>query len=164
MSIDISKMTDEEKEAHVDTVEIMQDFGDGDKLSDEDFAIYDAIIAERENNTRYEGWRFEGGIVKLSPVINRLQIFFDESPDADVRTELKSNGFRLAPSTGAYQRDLTDNALDTAKHMKIIAPIANDNSQKDSGKSKLDNVIASAQKRRATQNEINTEQIDHEAR
>ena len=32
---------------------------------------------------------------------NRLQVFFDGKPDADTRAELKSNGFRWAPSVGA---------------------------------------------------------------
>ena len=38
---------------------------------------------------------------------NRLQVFFDGKPDADTRAELKSNGFRWAPSVGAWQRQLT---------------------------------------------------------
>lgn len=40
----------------------------------------------------------------------RLQIIFEDKPDADTRTLLKSEGFRWAPSQGAWQRQLTDNA------------------------------------------------------
>lgn len=40
----------------------------------------------------------------------RLQLFFDGKPDADVRSILKSNGFRWAPSQEAWQRQLTANA------------------------------------------------------
>lgn len=40
----------------------------------------------------------------------RLQVFFDGKPSAECRTALKSNGFRWAPSQGAWQRQLTNNA------------------------------------------------------
>ena len=39
----------------------------------------------------------------------RYQIIFDEKPEADVRTLLKSNGFKWAPSQGAWQRQITPN-------------------------------------------------------
>lgn len=38
--------------------------------------------------------------------IMRLQIIFDEKPDPEVRTVLKKNGFKWAPSQGAWQRML----------------------------------------------------------
>ena len=41
---------------------------------------------------------------------NRLQILFDEIPDADTRDALKSNGFRWSPRNKAWQRQLTQNA------------------------------------------------------
>lgn len=40
--------------------------------------------------------------------INRLQLLFNGKPSADVRTILKSNGFRWAPSEMAWQRFLTN--------------------------------------------------------
>ena len=40
----------------------------------------------------------------------RLQIFFDEKPEPEVRTILKKNGFKWAPSQNAWQRQLTPNA------------------------------------------------------
>ena len=39
----------------------------------------------------------------------RYQIIFDGKPEADVRTLLKSNGFKWAPSQGAWQRQITAN-------------------------------------------------------
>ncbi len=39
----------------------------------------------------------------------RYQIVFDGKPDAEVRTLLKSNGFKWAPSQGAWQRQITEN-------------------------------------------------------
>lgn len=41
---------------------------------------------------------------------NRLQIIFDGKPSAEIRDELKSNGFRWAPSQGAWQRQLNNGA------------------------------------------------------
>ena len=41
---------------------------------------------------------------------NRLQIFFPGKPDAAMRKQLKSCGFRWAPSVGAWQRQLSNAA------------------------------------------------------
>lgn len=41
--------------------------------------------------------------------VMRYQIIFDGKPDADIRTLLKSNGFKWAPSQGAWQRQITSN-------------------------------------------------------
>lgn len=69
-----------------------------------------------------EGWEFDGGRVVVNTTENRLQVIFDGKPDADVRTELKGEGFRWAPSQGAWQRQLTDNAMRAARRLKCIAP------------------------------------------
>ena len=42
--------------------------------------------------------------------IMRLQIIFDGKPDPEVRTVLKKNGFKWAPSQGAWQRLLNTSA------------------------------------------------------
>ena len=39
----------------------------------------------------------------------RYQIIFDGKPDAEIRTLLKSNGFKWAPSQEAWQRQITSN-------------------------------------------------------
>jgi len=41
---------------------------------------------------------------------NRLQIVFDGKPSAEVRADLKGNGFRWAPSQEAWQRQLNNGA------------------------------------------------------
>lgn len=41
--------------------------------------------------------------------IMRYQLIFDDKPDAEIRTLLKSNGFKWAPSQGAWQRQITAN-------------------------------------------------------
>lgn len=63
------------------------------------------------------GWEFEGGKVEINKEYNRLQLFFDGKPDEDIRKELKSNGFRWAPSVKAWQRQLTANAISRAKEV-----------------------------------------------
>lgn len=41
--------------------------------------------------------------------VMRYQIIFEGKPDIEVRTLLKSNGFKWAPSQGAWQRQITGN-------------------------------------------------------
>lgn len=80
-----------------------------------------AELKKRTENTP-EGWEFDGGRVVVNTAENRLQVIFDGKPDADIRTELKGEGFRWAPSQGAWQRQLTDNAMRAARRLKCIAP------------------------------------------
>ena len=54
---------------------------------------------------------------------NRLQVFFDEKPDRDTCSAMRHGVFRWAPSVGAWQRQLTDNALYAAKHLDCIKPL-----------------------------------------
>ena len=79
-------------------------------------------LKKRQTESAPEGWEFDGGQVVVNTAENRLQIIFDEKPDADLRSELKSEGFRWAPSQGAWQRQLNDNAFRAARRIKQIAP------------------------------------------
>ena len=72
----------------------------------------------------YVGWKFEGGKVEANAEANRLQILFEEKPDAATREELKSNGFRWSPKAEAWQRQLTDNAYRSADYIKAILPLS----------------------------------------
>lgn len=58
---------------------------------------------------------FEGGTVEENPDNNRLQIFFDAKPPADMRKQLKKNGFRWAPSEEAWQRKRSNAAIHAAE-------------------------------------------------
>ena len=77
----------------------------------------------RKEQTPFAGWEFDGGKVEINREENRLQVFFEGKPDADTRAELKDGGFRWAPSAGAWQRQLTDNAFRAADTIKAIAPV-----------------------------------------
>ena len=70
----------------------------------------------------YRGWEFEGGKVVANAENNRLQIFFDEIPSSELRQELKGRGFRWARSEGAWQRQLTDNAIYSASRIQALQP------------------------------------------
>lgn len=70
----------------------------------------------------YIGWEFDGGRVEANADKNRLQIFFDAIPPDDVRTELKRRGFKWARSEGAWQRQLSDNAIYAASRIEAIKP------------------------------------------
>lgn len=70
----------------------------------------------------FSGWDFEGGYAEANTDMNRLQLYFDEKPDEQRRTILKSNGFKWAPSQGAWQRQLTDNAIYSAGQIDFIRP------------------------------------------
>ena len=77
----------------------------------------------RQKEIGYVGWEFDGGKVEANARDNRLQIFFDEKPDADICKKLNEYGFRWAPSAGAWQRQLTDNAIRAADALACIAPL-----------------------------------------
>lgn len=49
--------------------------------------------------------------------IMRLQIIFDDKPSKEIRNLLKSHSFKWAPSQNAWQRQLTNNARFSLKHV-----------------------------------------------
>jgi hypothetical protein len=53
----------------------------------------------------------ENGYIIKNREEDRLQIMFDDVPDANIRTALKKNGYRWSPKQKAWQRKLTSNAL-----------------------------------------------------
>ena len=46
---------------------------------------------------------------------NRIQFIFEGKPSAEIRAIMKGHGFRWAPSQGAWQRQLTNNAKYSAR-------------------------------------------------
>ena len=80
-----------------------------------------ADLERRAASPAPEGWTFDGGEAVANVAENRLQLFFDGKPDDDTRAALKGAGFRWARSVGAWQRQLTDNAVCAAK--RIAPPV-----------------------------------------
>ena len=72
-------------------------------------AIKDKGTIEEEN----EGYTYREDSESM-----RIQFIFDGKPDENVRNILKSEGFRWAPSQGAWQRQLTVNGQRSAARVK----------------------------------------------
>lgn len=49
---------------------------------------------------------FRAAMPKRTKADNRLRLYFDEKPSEEQRSKLKCNGFKWAPSVGAWQRQL----------------------------------------------------------
>ena len=77
----------------------------------------------RAKETVYVGWEFDGGHVEANREQSRLQVFFEDKPNADARQQLKEHGFRWAPSVGAWQRLLNGNAYYAADRIPGIQPL-----------------------------------------
>lgn len=73
-----------------------------------------------------DGWEFDNGNmsgrVEMNTDYNRIQIYFDAKPDEDIRRELKSRGFKWAPSQGAWQRQLNGNGLYAIRQIQCVQP------------------------------------------
>ena len=74
------------------------------------------------DEAEFAGWTFPGGEAKVNEAENRLQLIFEDKPDADTRQALKSEGFKWAPSQGAWQRQLNQNAIRAAARLDFLRP------------------------------------------
>lgn len=73
----------------------------------------ESLKKQAESNENNAGDTLQGLPFKVveNGEIMRLQLFFDDKPDAETRTILKNNGFRFSPkNNNAWQRQLTNNA------------------------------------------------------
>lgn len=69
------------------------------------------LVIEKNNAPKNNNEiKFEGGIIVKNREEDRLQILFNEKPDAETISRLKHNGFRWSPRFKAWQRQLTTNA------------------------------------------------------
>ena len=85
------------------------------KRTQENLAKLDGI--EQHKNDAANTLEFDGGKIFLNMEANRLQILFDEIPDEETRSALKSHGFKWSRKNEAWQRQLTRNAVYDAKHI-----------------------------------------------
>lgn len=74
-----------------------------------------AELEKRQTEEAPQGWTFDGGEVVINTDLNRVQIFFTEKPDEEMRSKLRHRAFKWAPSQGAWQRQYTRNALYDAR-------------------------------------------------
>lgn len=81
-----------------------------------------AELEKRDSAAFGEGWAFPGGSVVMNTAENRIQVLFDEKPDEDTRKDLKSNGFKWAPSKNAWQRQLNENGIRALHRIARIQP------------------------------------------
>lgn len=81
-----------------------------------------ARIAQLEKTKAAPTKETEAGGVRVvdNAEDNRIQIFYPGKPDAATIAKLKQNGFKWAPSIGAWQRQRTGNARDAAKEITGI--------------------------------------------
>ena len=64
---------------------------------------YRKEVQQTEETGELPEFVFAGGKIVDNIPENRLQIFFDAKPEAEIRKKLKANGFRWAPSNAAWQ-------------------------------------------------------------
>lgn len=69
-----------------------------------------ALLESAERAEATEAQEFPGLRIEEDASDNRLRLYFDDKPNEATRALLKRHGFRWAPSAGAWQRQLTDNA------------------------------------------------------
>ena len=74
------------------------------------------------HKAEFVGWTFPGGEAKVNEAENRLQLIFAEKPDADTRQALTREGCKWAPSQGAWQRQLNQNAIRAAARLDFLRP------------------------------------------
>ena len=72
---------------------------------------------EKSKESEDENFDIENGRILVNKEAQRVQIFFDNIPDANTRDALKKRAFKWAPSAKAWQRTLTGNAIDAVKYL-----------------------------------------------
>jgi len=62
-------------------------------------------------------WIFGENTIKIDKNENRVRIIFPGKPSEEIRTKLKSNGFRWSPYNSAWQRQISNYAIKLAKEI-----------------------------------------------
>ena len=76
----------------------------------------------KEVSKGFVGWEFEGGHAEANTEFDRLQLFFDERTSKERHNTLRHAGFVFSHTNGAYQRQLTDNAIYVAGRLDFLKP------------------------------------------
>jgi len=70
---------------------------------------------ERQKSVEDSEEEVNGVTIKVNKEDNRVQVFFPGIPSVEVRSKLKSNGFRWSRYNGCWQRMISDWAVQLAK-------------------------------------------------
>ena len=87
-------------------------------------------LLEKSKASEDENFDIENGRILVNKEAQRIQIFFDNIPDANTRDALKKRAFKWAPSAKAWQRTLTGNAIDAVKYLIKDGVLVKKNSEK----------------------------------
>ena len=87
-------------------------------------------LLEKSKASEDENFDIENGRILVNKEAQRVQIFFDNIPDANTRDALKKRAFKWAPSVKAWQRTLTGNAIDAVKYLIKDGVLVKKNSEK----------------------------------
>ena len=71
--------------------------------------------AAKNSEVKVLQFDFEGGRVEISYESERINVYHDEKPSSEVISTIKRAGFRWSPSFKSWTRQLTDNALYSAR-------------------------------------------------
>ena len=86
------------------------------RLEDRVAQLKDKVSAVEGEKTaaQYTFERGPGGTIEENFDLDRVQIFFNGIPDAEIRGELKGSGWNWSPSNKAWQRKITPQAIHSA--------------------------------------------------
>lgn len=73
------------------------------------------VVLEHRDKVQEVEQKINGVILKVDKEANRIKLFFDGKPDQEIRTKLKSKGFRWSPFNGCWQCYINDYNLDRAR-------------------------------------------------
>ena len=85
------------------------------------------IALLKKNDTMKDSKKVINGItIKIDTDLNRVMLLFPGIPDKDIRTKLKSNGFRWSPYNNAWLRMISNHAIWLADDIAKDAGIKKD--------------------------------------
>ena len=101
-----------------------------------------------------------GFTVERNADINRLQLKFNDIPDAETRSKLKHNGFRWSPREKAWQRQMTGNAEYSLKRFVEGLQVNNDKEQDMALLEEIKKLITKVENNKEMDMEIENEKVD----
>ena len=85
---------------------------------------------EEQEQLVFPDIKFKGGKAIHNKEINRIQLIFDGKPDAEIRNQLKHNGFRWSRNESAWQREFNKRTIYVTNSL-IKDVLNNENTKQD---------------------------------